>query len=176
MSEMNLPEKETLSAAMEMEKKGYDFFNKSAGEAGDKMAKEVFDFLATEELNHIKAIEKFNDEFLSGRPGDVDSAIKDIKAGRAKEAIETLFQGLADSKPVKGSELDVYKFAMDFERKGQEFYKKAADGATDPNAKKLFEFLVGEERKHFKIVEACLAYFDNPEDFFREREGWHLEG
>ncbi len=176
MNEMNLPEKEALSAAIEMEKKGYDFFKKSAQDAGDKMAKEVFDFLAVEELNHIKAIEKFNAEFLSRGSGDVDSAIENIKTGRAKQAIETLFQSLADSKPLKGSDLDVYKFAMDFERKGQDFYKKAADGSTDPNAKKLFEFLVGEEKKHFKIVEACLAYFDNPEDFFRQREGWHLEG
>ena len=176
MSEMNLPEKEALSAAMEMEKKGYEFFKKSAAEAGDKMSIEVFDFLAIEELNHIKAIEKFNADFLSGGSGDVDSAIEDIKAGRAKQAIETLFQSLADSRPVKGSELDVYKFAMDFERKGEEFYRKAEGSATDANAKKLFGFLVGEERKHFKIVEACLAYFDNPEDFFREREGWHLEG
>ena len=176
MSEMNLLEKEALSAAIEMEKKGYEFFKKSADEAGAKMAKEVFDFLATEELNHIKAIEKFNSEFLSGGTGDVDSAIEGMKAGRASEAIGKLFASLADSTPVTGSELDVYKFAMDFERKGEQFYKNAAETAVDPNAKKLFKFLVGEEKKHFKIVEACLAYFDNPEEFFQQREGWHLEG
>lgn len=176
MSEMNLPEKDALSAAIEMEKKGYGFFTESATNAKDSLAREVFSFLAAEELNHIKAIEKFNEEYLSGKSADADAVIDSLKAGRPKAVIERLFKELTKSTPVEGSDLDVYQFAMDFERRGQEFYRKAESSATDPNAKKLYGFLVGEERKHFKIVESCLLYFDNPEEFFHQREGWHLEG
>lgn len=176
MLEMNLPEKDALSAAIEMEKKGYDFFTESATDAKDSLAKEVFEFLAAEELNHIRAIEKFNQEYLSGRSADADKVIESLKADRPRAAIERLFKELTKSTPVEGGDLDVYQFAMDFERKGQEFYREAEAAATDPDAKKLYGFLVGEERKHFKIVESCLLYFDNPEEFFHRREGWHLEG
>jgi rubrerythrin len=176
MSEMNLSEKEALAAAVEMEKKGYDFFKKTSSEASDDLAREVFDFLAAEELNHIRAIEKFSEEYLSGKSADGDKVIEDLKAGRPKAAIEQLFKGLSKSAPVEGADLDAYRFAMDFERKGQEFYRKAEASAQDPNARKLYAFLVGEEGKHFKIVESCLLYFDNPEEFFHRREGWHVEG
>lgn len=173
---MNLPEKDALSAAIEMEKKGYDFFTESATNAKDSLAREVFEFLAAEELNHINAIEKFKEEYLSGKSADADAVIDSLKAGRPRATIERLFKELTKSTPIEGSDLDVYQFAMDFERRGQEFYRNAEASATDPNAKKLYGFLVGEERKHFKIVESCLLYFDNPEEFFHRREGWHLEG
>ncbi len=176
MSEMNLPEKEALSAAIEMERKGYDFFTRFATDAKDSLAGEVFEFLAAEELNHIKAIERFKEEYLLRKSADADAVIESLKAGRPKAIIEKLFKGLSKATPVEGTDLDVYRFAMDFERKGQEFYRNAEASASDPNARKLYGFLVGEERKHFKIVESCLLYFDNPEEFFHQREGWHLEG
>jgi len=176
MDKINVNEKTALAAAIEMEKVGYEFFKKSAKEARDSLAREVFDFLAAEELNHIKAIEKFQKDYLAGKTIDADGAIKALKAGKPKAIIENLFKSLAGVVPVEGTDLDVYKFAMDFERKGEAFYKNAEASSKDSNAKKLFGFLVGEERRHFKIVEACLSYFDNPEEFFHQRERWHVEG
>jgi rubrerythrin len=176
MSDMNVSEKEALNAAIEMEKKGYKFFSDTAAKADEELAKEVFTFLAAEELNHIKAIEKFNQEFLSGGDASADDVIAEMKDNKPRKTIDELFKNLSGTVPVKGTNLDAYKFAMDFERKGGEFYKKAEAEADDPGAKKLFAFLVGEERNHFKIVESCLLYFDNPEEFFHQRESWHMEG
>ena len=177
MSEnMNVPEKEALAAAIEMEKKGYNFFNETAENASDPMAKEVFKFLAAEELNHIKAIEQFNQQFLSGESAGADSAIDLMVANKPKEAISELFKNLSKTAPVEGGNIEAYQLAMDFERKGGEFYKKAEAEATDPNTKRLFAFLVKEEQNHFKICESCLLYFENPEEFFHQQESWHLEG
>lgn len=176
MNDMNVSEKEALNAAIEMEKKGHKFFSETAAKADEELAKEVFTFLAAEELNHIKAIEKFNEEFLSGGGAGADELIEEIKENKPRKTIDELFKNLSGTVPVKGTNLDAYKFAIDFERKGREFYKKAESEATDAGAKKLFGFLVGEEQNHFKIVESCLLYFDNPEEFFHQRESWHMEG
>lgn len=176
MSELNMPLKEALAASIEMEKKGHNFFSETARKADEELAKEVFTFLAAEELNHIKAIEKFNDDYLSGGKIDVENLINDLKLGRPRQSIDELFKNLSGTVPLEGTNLDAYKFAMDFERKGREFYKKAEAETSDSEAKRLFGFLVGEEQKHFKIVESCLLYFDNPEEFFHQREGWHVEG
>jgi len=176
MSDLDMSVKEALTAAIEFEKKGYDFFSETAEKADDELAKEVFSFLAIEELNHIKAIEKFNQEFLSGGDVNADEVIAEMKENKPRQTINELFKNLSGTVPAEGTNLDAYKFAMDFERKGGEFYKKAEAEATDPGARKLFGFLVGEERNHFKIVESCLLYFDNPEEFFHQRESWHMEG
>jgi len=173
---MNVPEKEALATAIEIEKKGYNFFNETAEKAPEQLAKEVFKFLAQEELNHIKAIEDFNQQYLSGETAQADKAIEQIIASRPIAAINELFKNLSKSAPADGGNIEAYQFAMDFERKGGEFYKKAESEATDPNAKKLFAFLVGEEQKHFKVVESCLMYVENPEEFFHQQEKWHLEG
>lgn len=176
MSDLDMSLKEALTAAIDMEKKGYDFFSETAQKADEELAKEVFTFLANEELNHIKAIEKYSQESLSGENASADEVIAEIKDNRPGKTIDDLFTNLSGTVPLEGTNLDAYKFAMDFERKGGEFYKKAEAEATDPGAKKLFGFLVGEEQKHFKIVESCLLYFENPEEFFHQRESWHMEG
>jgi rubrerythrin len=176
MSDLNVSVKEALAAAIEMEKKGYNFFSDTARKADEELAKEVFNFLAAEELNHIKAIEKFNQEFLSGVNIDADELIAEMEENKPRKTINELFKNLSGTVPLEGTDLDAYKFAMDFERIGGEFYKKAEAETDDPGAKKLFGFLVGEEQKHFKIVESCLLYFENPEEFFHQRESWHMEG
>jgi rubrerythrin len=176
MDHKQLPDKDALLAAIEMEERGYTFFRDAAGKAPDVFAKEVFNYLADEEQNHIRAIRKFNTEAVGGRLGDADKVIADLKAGRPKTSIAKIFDQLKDKTPTTGRDLDVYRFAMDFELKGEAFYKKAETEAVDPNAKKLYAFLIGEERKHFKIVESCMDYFENPAEFFHRREKWHVEG
>jgi len=176
MAQTNLRDRDALAAAIEMEERGYTFFKDSAAKAGNSFAMEVFDFLSGEELRHLEAIRKFQKDFLAGKSGGAETLIDGMKAGRKITALQQLFDGLSKTSPVGGNELDVYKFAMDFELKGEAFYKKAEAEAVDTNAKKLYGFLVGEERKHFKIVESCLAYFENPAEFFHQREKWHLEG
>jgi rubrerythrin len=172
----SLPDKDALKAALEMEEKGYAFFKDSAARATNSFAKEIFDFLAGEELNHIKAIKKFNEQYIKEGLGNAERIIEDLKEGKVKTSISTIFAQLKDAAPVAGSDLDVYNFAMDFELRGEAFYKKAEAEAKNPDARKLYGFLTGEERNHFKIVEACLAYFENPAEFFHQKEKWHLEG
>ncbi len=173
MSKNDLPDKKALEAAIELEEKGHKFFKDSAAKASNSLAREVFDFLAGEELNHLKAIQKFSEQFLGGVAPKTDSLIQDIKGN--KSPIDQIFGRLAQETPIDGGDLDVYRFAVDFERKSEIFYDKAAKETNDPSAKKLYTFLVGEERKHFKIVESCLNYFENPAEFFHQREKWHLE-
>jgi len=176
MNHANSLDKQALMAALELEEKGYTFFKETASKSSNSFAKEVFDFLAGEELRHIQAIKKFNVEFLKGNSIETDGLIEAIKSGKSKSAFERLFKHLSETAPIAGTELDAYKFAMDFELQGEAFYKKAQVETADQNAKKLYGFLVGEERGHFKIVESCLAYFENPSEFFHQREKWHLEG
>ncbi len=173
MAHADFADKKGLEAAIDLELKGHKFFKDAAAKANNALAKEVFDYLSVEELNHLNAIKEFNEEYLKGTTIDTQSLIETMKGHKSPAA--QIFAKAAANAPVEGNELDVYRFAVDFEKKSELFYAKALDEATNPNAKKLYEFLIGEERKHFKIVDSCLAYFENPAEFFHQREKWHFE-
>jgi rubrerythrin len=173
MAHTDFSDQKGLEAAIDLELKGHRFFKDAAGKTNNALAKEVFDYLSIEELNHLKAIQSFSDKYLIGQTPDPRSLIEDMKEHKSPAA--QIFAKVTETVPLEGSELDVYRFACDFEKKSEIFYAKALAEASDPNTKKLYEFLIGEERKHFKIVDSCLAYFENPAEFFHQREKWHFE-
>jgi rubrerythrin len=51
---------------------------------------------------------------------------------------------------------EIYQFAMRIEENGERFYRQAAQGVQDKDARGLFEHLADEEVKHRKIFEGML--------------------
>ncbi len=45
---------------------------------------------------------------------------------------------------------EVFEMGMDIEKNGEAYYNKAAELATDPRVKKVFEYLAGEEKNHWE--------------------------
>ncbi|MCK4537719.1 MAG: ferritin family protein [Candidatus Krumholzibacteria bacterium] len=45
---------------------------------------------------------------------------------------------------------EVFEMGMDVEKNGEAYYNKAAELATDPDVKKVFEYLAGEEKTHWE--------------------------
>ncbi len=45
---------------------------------------------------------------------------------------------------------EVFEMGMDVEKNGEAYYNKAAELATDPEVKKVFEYLAGEEKNHWE--------------------------
>ena len=176
MGESFKNQKEALSMAIDMEKEGRSFYLKTAERATDSMTKQVFEFLANEESKHIEAIKGFYEAEIAGRQTDFDSMLGDYTPDKAKKAIGRLFKGLGDKAPVDKPDLDAYSFARDFEKNGEKFYREAAAKAADENIKKLFEFLVEEEIRHFQMIDDSMAFLENPEEWFHRQEKWHVEG
>ena len=51
---------------------------------------------------------------------------------------------------------EIYQFAMRIEENGERFYRQAAQGVQEKDARGLFEHLADEEVKHRKIFEGML--------------------
>ncbi len=118
-------QKEALQMAIEMEKEGQSFYKKTAQKASDKMTRQVFDFLANEELKHIEAIKTFYDAEIAGKTTDFEKILAGQTPEKARQAIMNLFKGLGDKAPVDKPDLDAYNFARDFEKNGENFYRKS---------------------------------------------------
>lgn len=169
-------QKEALSMAIEMEKEGRSFYLKTVDKATDQMTKEVFEFLAGEELKHIEAIKTFYDDEIAGQKTDFEKVLPDNTPEVARKAIYNLFKGLEQKVPTDKPDLEAYDFARNFEKKGEKFYRQAAEKSEDADVKKLFEFLVEEEMRHFQMIDDSMAFLENPEEWFHRQEKWHVEG
>jgi rubrerythrin len=49
--------------------------------------------------------------------------------------------------------LEALHYALDEERKAYSFYTRQAKRATEQSARKMFEFLAGQEQGHIKLIE-----------------------
>lgn len=59
--------------------------------------------------------------------------------------------------------MDIYQFAMQMEKDGEDFYRQLAEEATVPGLAKIFTMLANEERKHYKVVEQLSRMEKNPQ-------------
>ena len=57
--------------------------------------------------------------------------------------------------------MNIYTFAMQMEKDGEDYYRQLAKGATVPGLAKIFTMLADEEVKHFQVVEKLSAKEQN---------------
>jgi len=170
---------EALKLAVKTEEEGKAFYNKAAREAKTTLARETMESLARDEDFHILAIRKFYEELdRNNRWEDIEKVFTaeqmkgtDIKAIFSK-ALENAKNEMADF----ASDIEVYERAIKFEEGGADLYKRLRDEATDPMAKKFYDFLYEMEKEHTEVLENSLIYLKDPNLFFQDQESWGLEG
>jgi rubrerythrin len=85
--------------------------------------------------------------------------------------IKTVFETSKDEMMQRAEattdELEAFKIAMQMEKSGMEFYKKAAFNAKTDKEKQLFEKLIKEEEEHYNI-------FSNTHFFLSDSGSWFM--
>lgn len=166
-----------LEMAVEMERRGYDFYKKCAAKSGDALGKKVFEALAEDENRHIGAINCYcaevADRSETPRLCDAISPHKPIKMRVifGKREVELLKNVAPDT-----DELRAYEIAMKMENDGYGFYKKSLTETADANAKDLYEFLLLEEKSHFDLISSTYELMKNPAGWFIKDEKPIVEG
>lgn len=49
--------------------------------------------------------------------------------------------------------MDIYEFAMQMEKEGEDYYRALAKDSASPGLVKIFTMLADEEVKHFKVID-----------------------
>jgi len=73
-------------------------------------------------------------------------------------------------------ELEAFKIAMQMEKEGVEFYKKAAAGAKTEIEKALFERLIKEEQEHYNIFANTYFFMSDTGSWFMWEEHSIVDG
>jgi len=166
-----------FTAAIGMEKRGYEFYIKSAKKSKTEFERKVFEALAEDENRHIDAINGYciniakrneTPELCTVMPSH-EAITKKVIFGR-REA--DLLKGIKT--PV--DEFKAYETALKMENDGYDFYTKALEATQDHNARELYEFLRGEEKSHYEIIANTYEYLRDPQGWFIKEEKPIVEG
>ncbi len=130
---------EALCVAIYNEQSAFDFYTKLSDTIENPSGKEKFKFLASDEKRHRGLLEKYYTKISSGKefpfdPNKVKTIQVEIKDNTA--AYEALDIGIKA------------------EKEAYEFYSRRAESSKDPEAKKMFSMLAGEEDKHYNVLMA----------------------
>lgn len=160
---------EPLKTALQLEIEGRGFFAEAAQKVTGRQARQTFEFLAAEEDKHIEHIRKF---YESIKQGDVTLPVglDDTDAERNLAAFNEKLAELKDELKPTLTDIEAYEYALKFENGAEDFYREKMNETDNPEVKKFYRWLIGEEELHSKVLESCLKFARDPAGWFKDRE------
>jgi rubrerythrin len=149
-----------IEIAIKMETDAIKFYKEASEKMVHPVGKKMFLSIAEDEKRHI--------EMLRQIFKDINITIKDVSPIKnVKTIFEEMKQEMMERVEATKNELEAFKIAMEMEKKGIEFYKKAASEAVKEKEKILFERLIFEEQQHYNI-------FANSYFFMSDTGSWYM--
>ena len=93
-----------------------------------------------------------------------------------KSILKKVVKSVDTSAKTDTDDIEAVKIAIDFETKGEEFYRDLSDSVENPVEKEFYSLLASMEREHRLSLEDTLEYFKDPEGWYRMKEKHHLDG
>ena len=140
-----------LDIAIEREKGAHDFYSQAAEVTHDTRGKEMFVWLAQQELGHFNSLRKLKEALLESGG--------EVKLGHLSAEDSKVIESMPKSE-VSGevtattTAIEALQISMQAERASIELYRRMEKSTTDPGAKMMFDELVAEEQVHLLLLEA----------------------
>lgn len=159
---------EPLSVAIGLEEEGKKIFKEAAAKVSGKHARTTFEFLVAEEDRHIERIRHFYESIQkSGQDNLPETAESD--ADSRLIAFNRKMAELRDEIEPSASDIEAYKFALQFENGAEEFYQEQLEKTGNPQVQQFYRWLIHEEEMHGKLLTSCLRFAEDPAVWFREQ-------
>ncbi len=140
--------------AMQLEKEGQELYLDFAQKAPEKGMAAIFRELAGREQKHYETFQAMKENQSVDMPeADFMQQVKDIFAG---------WRNLKDQEPYDQSQADLYKKALEVEKRSIDFYAQEEKKINDQKQKKIFLQITEEERKHYEIIENVIEFMLKP--------------
>ncbi len=140
--------------AIQMERRGYDFYIKSAATLKDKAARRMLSELAEDEKGHERLLQ-------DAKRGEKVSVETNLTQG-----VKDVFQELAaGNKTFIGDEdnlSNILRKGVEMEDRSVELYHGFLEKADSPDEKRLWKDLQTIEEKHLELLSLTLEYIDQP--------------
>ena len=156
-----------LKNAFLIERKGKNLYEKARDHAKDDAVKAFFKNLADDEQEHMNILEKQFKAYMKDGKFMADGFEND---GGAVTAPDILDETLKDKINAASFEATAITAAISFEEKAVNMYAQRAKEATDPEEKKMYNWLSVWEKTHLKRLMALEASLI--EDVWNDNSFW----
>ena len=150
---------EVVKAAKEVEKNGHRFYSTMADRAVDPLLKELFAWLAQDEVEHLRRLNQleanYQDEIVADSEEDFLPYLKqfaDTKIFPDAERLEAVLK-------TESADLQALDMAIEAEEKFAEYFLKASSLAQTKDGKEAFSWLAAEEARHAKVLHERRAHY-----------------
>ena len=141
-----------LQQALELEKTGYQFYERAAQRTVDPKGGEMFRSLAGDEVLHQQVIERQIKALNAGQGWVLPEGAGEVQADLVTPLFPEGKLELEKAIQPDASDLDALLFALKIENDSFNLYAGQAQVAQDPNARSLYKYLADAERTHFDLL------------------------
>lgn len=159
---------EALILAIKREKEAHRHYSDAANRTKSESGKKTFSWLASEEMGHIKILEKQWEKVKED--GTWLSEEGYCSYGDISNPVEcTEFPSASESKgdlKVDAPEMEILKQAIAAERQATSFYADLAKSTSDPSGKAMFKKLSKVEQGHLDLLEEEYEWLRRSKELF----------
>ena len=166
---------EAIQFAIQMEIDGKEYYRRASQKSGNRVGKELFEWLAAEEDKHRQRFEAIYSSIKREKAwSEVDT--QPVKGEILKTLFSETMRAVGPNVKMATVELDAIAKAMEMETKSHEFYKSQGEEAVYDAERKLYTSLAAEERGHYLALVDYREYLIDPAGWFRKIEHHSLDG
>ena len=166
---------ETVKYAIQMELDGKKFYAAAGKQSENRLGKELYSWLATQEDFHRARFEAIYQSITEKKV----LPLEHITLNRTSP-IGTIFREAIKStgKTLKSKKNDVEAVgkAIEMEIKSRDYYKKQAAGSKSDIVRKFLSAVSSEEQGHYLALVDYKEYMADPADWFTRTEHHLLDG
>jgi rubrerythrin len=145
---------EVIRAAMEVEKNGHRFYSAVAERAHNPIAREIFTWLAQDEVGHLKTLENLVPLYQEGAFWEDEEAFLPYLRHFSEKEIFPSAERLNSLLQSETFDLRALDLAIEAEERFAEYFRKATENARTADGKKAFAWLAEEEERHASQLRA----------------------
>jgi len=140
---------EILKQAILLERRGKAFYLNVAEQTKNDAVQSFFKFMADEEETHIGILENQFKAYMKDGAFKPDSYNENETSGIASQIFEEEIKNKISATSYEAAAIGA---AISMEQRAVKVYKERSENATDPEEKKLYEWLLSWENSHLNML------------------------
>ena len=152
-----------MASAVQLELDGERYYQQQAEKFKGTVLHGIFTSLSAEEASHARLLMAHT----QGQPIDLPP-----DSGELSEQM-TIFRSIGDFRDLHEgfhNQLEPYQAAMAMEKRSVELYRGLLGQAEDEAARQLYQYLIGEENKHFEMLKELVRHLNRPNEWVESAE------
>jgi len=166
---------QALEVALNNESREKEFYLKHAERTKNSLGKSMFASIASDEDEHYHRILGLHKR-LQQEGKWPETLPLQVKGTEVKDVLKKFVASVDTSSKADLNDMEAVKIAIDFETKGEKFYRDLAKNVENPVEKKFYEFLASIEGEHRLSLVDTMEYFQDPAGWLRIKERHHIDG